>query len=450
MELTSSYQVKILHYHHLFDETVTIYQKAVAFFLRVCEQHGSDLLLLKSKDRNNYLEKLTVKTKRNPNPKYDFNKVAYKMPSYLRRAAAQTAIGSYCSFVSNYANWLETDQTDKPPKLVFDHNTMPTLYKGNMFLRLDDCTARIKVYHKKDWHWVTVGLRKQDVNYINKHCLSDPDVKEQSPTLKRVGKRWKLVFPFVKTLVFPEVDIADRVVCSVDLGLNNNAVCSILTSNGTVVARTFINLAAEKDRLYTGLNRQKKAQQHYNKKTPILWKHVNDQNTDISRKTAKGIMEFAMKYQANVIVFEHLEFTGKKKGAKKQKLALWRKQEIQKLVAHQAHKKGIRLSRICAWGTSRLAFDGSGRVTRGSYQQNGQTKYNYSICVFPNGKTYNCDLNASYNIGARYFVRELLKSEQVIARLPLDAKDHPYGTGTTRTLSTLIKLDADLCALTCA
>ena len=79
----------------------------------------------------------------------------------------------------------------------------------------------------------------------------------------------------------------------------------------------------------------------------------------------------------------------------------------------------------------------------------GKEKYNYSICVFPNGKIYHCDLNASYNIGARYFIRELLKSESVMTRLPAEANDLRYGTGTTRTLSTLIRLNADLCA-TCA
>ena len=72
-------------------------------------------------------------------------------------------------------------------------------------------------------------------------------------------------------------------------------------------------------------------------------------------------------------------------------------------------------------------------------------KYNYSICTFPNGKQYHCDLNASYNIGARYFIRELLKSDSVMKRLPSQTKDSDYGTGTTRTLSTLIRLNADLC-----
>ena len=109
-------------------------------------------------------------------------------------------------------------------------------------------------------------------------------------------------------------------------------------------------------------------------------------------------------------------------------------------------KYRIRISRICAWNTSKLAFDGSGKVERGTYVQNGVEKYNYSICTFPNGKQYHCDLNASYNIGARYFIRELLKSDSVMRRLPSQTKDSDYGTGTTRTLSTLIRLNADLCS----
>ena len=51
-------------------------------------------------------------------------------------------------------------------------------------------------------------------------------------------------------------------------------------------------------------------------------------------------------------------------GKKKQKLHLWRKRDIQKRCGHQAHRKGMRISRICAWNTSRLAYDGSGMVLR--------------------------------------------------------------------------------------
>ena len=263
-------------------------------------------------------------------------------------------------------------------------------------------------------------------------------------TLKKQGKCWYLVFPFEDKVEFQKVDIQYQLIFAVDLGINNNATCSIMQSDGTVVGRKFVNLATEKDHLYKALNRVKKAQQNGARKCPTLWKHVNDLNTDISRKTAKEIIDFAVLYNADVIVFEHLDTQGKKKGRGKQKLALWRKQEIQKLVEHKAHILGIRISHICAWNTSKLAFDGSGKVERGTYVQNGVEKYNYSICTFPNGKQYHCDLNASYNIGARYFIRELLKSDSVMRRLPSQTKDSDYGTGTTRTLSTLIRLNADL------
>lgn len=39
----------------------------------------------------------------------------------------------------------------------------------------------------------------------------------------------------------------------------------------------------------------------------------------------------------------------------------------------------------------------------------------YSLCRCQTGKQYNCDLNASYNIGARYDIRELLKTLPVTA-----------------------------------
>ena len=440
MNIFSSYKVKIKHYNRIFEQTVEIYRNAVSFFIDVCDKEWDVLEPLKNLERCRKIEELTLQTKKNQNPKYDFNERFYKMPSYLRRSAINTATGCYSSYYSNLKNWEEKSVGNKP-RLQLDRNVMPTLYKDNMYIRTDDNTARIKIFHKNDWVWLDVELNYQDVKYIKNHCKFK---KEYVPTLKKQGKCWYLVFPFEDKVEFQKVDIKDQVICAVDLGLNNNATCSIMQSDGTVVGRKFINLATEKDHLYKALNRVKKAQQNGARRCPTLWKHVNDLNTDISRKTAKEIIDFAVLYNADVIVFEHLDTQGKKKGKGKQKLALWRKQEIQKLVEHKAHILGIRISHICAWNTSRLAFDGSGKVERGTYIQNGVEKYNYSICTFPNGKQYHCDLNASYNIGARYFIRELLKSDSVMRRLPSQTKDSDYGTGTTRTLSTLIRLNADL------
>ena len=444
MKLYSSYKVKIKHYNSIFKQTVEIYRNIVSFFIDVCGKEWDVLEPLRNLERCSKIEKLTLQTKKNPNPKYNYNERFYKTPTYLRRAAINTAIGCYSSYHSNLQNWTE-NPIGKKPTLQLDRNVMPTLYNNGMYIRTGTNTARIKIFHKNDWVWLDVELKNQDVKYIQKHCQLK---KLYVPTLKKQGKCWYLVFPFSDDVKFEKIGIQDQRICAVDLGINNNATCSIMHSNGTVVGRKFINLATEKDHLYKALNRVKKAQQNGARKCPTVWKHVNDLNTDISRKTAKQIMDFAISYNVNVIVFEHLDIQGKKKGKGKQKLALWRKQEIQKLVEHKAHISGIRISRICAWNTSRLAFDGSGKVERGIYIQNGKEKYNYSICTFQDGKQYHCDLNATYNIGARYFIRELLKSDSVMKRLPNQTKDSDYGTGTTRTLSTLIRLNADLCNIT--
>lgn len=443
MKVYSSYKVKIKHYNKIFSQTVEVYRSAVSFFIDICEKEWEILEPLKNLERCRKIEELSLQTKSNQNPKYNFNEKFYKMPSYLRRSAINTATGCYSSYHSNLKNWEENPIGNKPT-LQLDRNVMPTLYKDNMYIRTDSNTARIKIFHKNDWVWLDVELNNQDVKYIQKHCKFK---KEYVPTLKEQGKCWYLVFPFSDDVKLQKVDIQDQLICAVDLGLNNNATCSIIQSNGTVVGRKFINLATEKDHLYKALNRVKKAQQNGIRKCPTLWKHVNDLNTDISRKTAKEIIDFAVLYNVDVIVFEYLDTQGKKRGKGRQKLALWRKQEIQRLVDHKAHILGMRISRICAWNTSRLAFDGSGKVERGTYIQNGIEKYNYSICTFQNGKQYHCDLNATYNIGARYFIRELLKSDSVMRRLPIQTKDSDYGTGTTRTLSTLIRLNADLCSI---
>ena len=120
----------------------------------------------------------------------------------------------------------------------------------------------------------------------------------------------------------------------------------------------------------------------------------------------------AEKKHADVIVFEYLETKGKISGRKKQKLHLWRKRDIKKRCEHQAHRRGMRISRICAWNTSRLAYDGSGTVVR--------DPGNHSLCTFQNGKRYNSDLSASYNIGARYFIGKLVKSSINTGRYTAD------------------------------
>ena len=79
-------------------------------------------------------------------------------------------------------------------------------------------------------------------------------------------------------------------------------------------------------------------------------------------------------------------------------------------------------------------------------KESEKTSGNYSICEFQTGKIYNCDLNASYNIGARYFVREIIKSLPATDGQRITAKVPGCAKRSTCTLSTLISLQAELYA----
>ena len=119
-------------------------------------------------------------------------------------------------------------------------------------------------------------------------------------------------------------------------------------------------------------------------------------------------------YNIDCIVFEYLDHSGKKRGGRKyrERIHMWRANDVQDRVELQAHRMRMRISRVCAWNTSKYAFDGSGKVER--------DKDNYSICKFTSGKTYNCDLSAAQNIGARYFLRAYKKAGiQEIPAMPL-------------------------------
>jgi IS605 OrfB family transposase len=261
-----------------------------------------------------------------------------------------------------------------------------------------------------------------------------------APTLQKRGKEWFLDFPFEEKASLCDVKVNDQTVVAVDLGINSAATVSVMRSDGTILGRHFCRLSKETDRLTHSINRIKKAQQHGNCKTPGLWARAKGINHDISVKTAGFIMEVAVLYNADVIVFEHLDTSGKKKGSKKQRLHMWRCKEVQSIVANKAHRLGMRISRICAWGTSRYAYDGSGMVLRGK----DAGLATYSMCRFRSGKIYNCDLSASYNIGARYFIRELLKSLPAKARLLIEAEVPQCCRRSTCTFSTLISLNAVL------
>lgn len=114
------------------------------------------------------------------------------------------------------------------------------------------------------------------------------------------------------------------------------------------------------------------------------------------------------------------------------KLHYWRKIAIQNKVEEMAHFEGMRISRVLANGTSMYAYDGSGKVERTPRKD---------LCTFQSGKEYHADLNASYNIGARFFIRAILKPLSEMRELGIQAKVPVSLVRTEQTLATLISLN---------
>lgn len=268
-----------------------------------------------------------------------------------------------------------------------------------------------------------------------------PGSKVSCPTLEKHNKKWFMRFNFEDNVLLNKTPIRNQSVLAVDLGINTCTVCAVIKYDGTVTARKFIDFPIEKDHLSHLLNKIKRLQRRYKgHNTDKMWRRVKNLNTELARKTADEIVKMAVNYNVSAIVFEHLDMNGRKSGSKKQRLHMWNKCTIQDMTTTKAHKNGIRISKICTKYTSRLAFDGSGMVIRG---KNAGFKNN-KVCRFPSGKVYNCDLSASYNIGARYFIREIEKfytlkptSKYISLWSDIQTKVPGVSRRTQNTLSTL-------------
>lgn len=433
MKTISSYAVELRHVNKIFYPTIRIYKRAVSFCVSIFNSEWSAISLLTGKNRNSYAETLIHSTKSNQAKYPEFDKQFFKLPSYLRRSVISVALGYLQSYYSNLENWLNSKRTTKKPTLQVNLNQLPTFYKDNTYdcSLMDDDSVRLKLFVNNDWIWVPFKLKHTDMNYIRKQSVGS---KMSMPTLEKKHKKWFLRFSFEDNV---KLTNSKDVVLAVDLGLNTDATCCVMNKEGTVLKRKFINFKSDKDSLYHTLNKIKKVSRLQGpKNTCKLWRIAKFRNDELARHVANAILELALAYQVDVIVFEYLDIRGKIRGAKKQKLHMWKKNMIQQLVMHNAHRHGIRISRVCPYNTSKLAYDGSGYVLRGD-KANLST---YELCRFVNGKIYNCDLSASYNIAARYFIREIEKSISAMKWSQAVANVKSLAKRTLSTYSTYLEL----------
>ena len=412
MKITSSYGVEIRKAGGALSMTLKIYREAVRVLALFYDTVWDDLSAVKEeKKRFNHAERMVHSTKKN-RAVYDFDSLFLKMPSYLRRSAITHALGAVSSYRTRLAQWEEGGRVGRSPVLGERTHAMPVFYRGNMYKEGEGDTAFLKLYNGRDWVWVSASLLHTDMEYLRKHWTG---VKASAPTLEKRHRKYFLRFSFEESRKLTGRPVQEQRVCAVDLGINTDAVCSIMKADGTVCARKFIGFADEKDRLWKVLNRiRKKSREHGPKSVRNLWKYASRCNDGLAKKTAAAIVRFAEENHADVIVFEHLDMKGKVRGKRKARLHMWKKRGVQKACVHMAHRKGMRVARVCAWKTSELAYDGSGKVER--------DPDNHSLCTFTNKKRYNCDLSVSYNIGARYFIRELTKPMPATAWSVLEAE----------------------------
>ena len=414
MQIISSYGVELRKQNIPIRQTLEIYRSAVSYLIGIYVQVWEELAEIPdAKRRFNAAEHLVHTTKKN-HACFDFDIRFPKMPSYLRRSAIQHALGTVSSYKTRLDLWEKTDGKSGKPKLVYENHAMPVFYRDVMYREGAEGKdeAYLKLYDGHDWKWFCVRLDHTDMEYLRKKWRGE---KASAPTLEKKHHKYFLRFSYTEETILSKTVVKEQVVCSVDLGINTDAVCSIMRADGTILGRKFINFPSDKDHLYHVLGRIRRFQrEHSSRQVQSRWDYAKRLNMELSRKIAAEITKYAAEYQAGVIVFEYLEMQGKISGKKKQKLHLWRKRDIQKLCEHQAHRNGIRVSMVSARNTSRLACDGSGAVVR--------NPENHSLCTFQTGKQYNCDLSAAYNIGARYFIRELLKPLPETERSSLEAK----------------------------
>lgn len=439
VRITTSYGIKLTGNSKGLENVIRIYRKILNILIPIINNDWEKVNLCPySNQKVNLIEKWIHSTKSNQ-AIFDFDEQFPKLPTYLRRSAIAKALGIVSSYRSNLENW-EQHKKGRAPKLCLTHYDYPAYYKGNLFRNFDPArqTIELKIFKNNDWVYEIYQLKKSDCTYYQTYLA---DKKQNVPVIQKKGRRFYATFSYEEeAVIIPETSI--HKVCAVDLGLGTDATCSIMDKNGTVYARKFISFSKEHDQLYTQIGRIKRNQKRGSRHNKTLWRKVSGISQAIADKTAKAIFEFGNAHGIDAYVLEHLEFKGKNIV---KRAHFWRYKRIYQVLTQKAHQNGLRISRVNARNTSRLAFDGSGWSKRG---REIKPDTPYSLIQFTTGKIYNADLNASYNIGARFFIRHLLKTVTVTQRLVLEAKVPQVTKRSTCTLSHLINLRNELAILT--
>ncbi len=411
-----------------FDNTVYWYRRALDFYIDFCLEKWDLISGIRGiKYQIKFIEEQTIAVNARVLTVPDesnFKQQFPDFPPYLRRVAMRQARGLVSAYFKRLNKWntMSDNNRSKRPGRPSAGKAYPYLYRKYMFQRIDLYRVKIKVYNNGKWEWCEVDLCRSDVNYIEKNCS---DGKEKMPKLFRKGAKWFLKFPFEFDSKVMSVPLDKQIAIGVDLGVTNICTCVAMDAKGNIIARRFLHRGYANE-IMASIGSKKRRNPQIS-----IGNMIKRGRHQICKRAGKFILDFALEYGGNVVVFEKLD-----NRERSNKVFFTMSKKIQKMVERKCEIKGIKTEYVCAWNTSRYAYDGSGTVKR--------DKDNPSICTFKSGKVYNCDLSAAYNIAARYFIREIYNTLTEEDRRSIAAKVPKCVHRASSTLNTLLLMQAAL------
>jgi len=395
------------------ERTIAAYRRAVRGLCGVLMVHWPQLARLRSKGKCQAIEALFHATKQRPVVRYPvLDRMLGKMPSYLRRAAVEHAFGVVSSFQSNWSNFLDGEVGGQSralgargPRLGFS-NVFPSLYGANMVLYGNGLrSVQIKLLGA-DGQWRFSAALSVKGRFVRVNPLAAK--LDLCPSLILRGAKVSLACPvevrapkYLTNKAFADGAPESSRVCAVDVGINTAATAAIVDSTGTVIARTFLTCGRHNDRrdalgaVIAARQSQSGTVRRRERHCVALHRRVAGISLDAARSIASGIAAFAAKHGAKAFVIEDLK-GWRPKGpsrAMKKRFHRFQHRALAQALTHKAQELGMRLLEVFARGTSRWAYDGSGKVTR--------SKENAQLATFASGKLYNADLNGALNIAGR-------------------------------------------------
>lgn len=300
--------------------TIAAYRRAVRALCRLVMVHWPEIATARS--RCQAVEFLFHITAKRRVVRYALlDRMIGKMPSYLRRAAIEHALGAVASFLSNWDNWIDGQVGSRQrtlgaraPRLGLS-NVYPSPYGGNLVLYGRGLrTVQIKLLAARgQWRFSDQIPVKGQFKRVNPLAVR----MGQSPSLIMRGAKVKLACPVAvrpPSCLANEAFVAsDQRVCSIDVGINIAATAAIIDSTGTVIARRFLTCGrhnARRDALAGVIaSRQSlsgrvcRGERH----CVALHRRVEGLNLDAARQLASALAAFAAQHGAKAFVIEDLK-----------------------------------------------------------------------------------------------------------------------------------------------